>query len=132
MFLSYCQKDKGIADIIDTKLPRIERKIEITRDIRAVGYGESFSAFMQTIADKDFVISIVSDRYLKSRNCMYEVCELMRDRRFKEKLLFLVVNDEDEKYCYPDDYDQNQALHHRFNFLSGFSLCGILYQKAQR
>ena len=84
MFLSYCQKDKGIADIIDTKLPRIERKIEITRDIRAVGYGESFSAFMQTIADKDFVISIVSDRYLKSRNCMYEVCELMRDRRFKE------------------------------------------------
>lgn len=32
----------------------------------------------------------------------------------------------------PDDYDQNQALHHRFNFLSGFSLCGILYQKAQR
>lgn len=37
MFLSYCQKDKGIADIIDTKLPQIERKIEITRDIRAVG-----------------------------------------------------------------------------------------------
>lgn len=110
VFLSYCQKDKGIADIIDTKLPQIERKIEITRDIRAVGYGESFSAFMQTIADKDFVISIVSDRYLKSRNCMYEVCELMRDRRFQEKLLFLVVNDEDEKYCYPDDYDQNEKI----------------------
>lgn len=41
---------------------------------------------------------------------MYEVCELMRDRRFKEKLLFLVVNDEDEKYCYPDDYDQNEKI----------------------
>ena len=107
MFLSYCQKDKGIADIIDTKLPQIEKRIEITRDIRAVGYGESFSEFMQTISDKDFVISIVSDRYLKSRNCMYEVCELMRNRKFKEKLLFLVVDDEDEKYCYPNDRPQN-------------------------
>lgn len=110
VFLSYCQKDKGIADIIDTKLPQIERRIEITRDIRAVGYGESFSAFMQTIADKDFVISIVSDRYLKSRNCMYEVCELMRDRRFQEKLLFLVVNDEDKKYCKVGDYDESEKI----------------------
>ena len=108
MFLSYCQRDKGIADIIDEKLPQIERRIEIARDIRVVGYGESFSAFMQTIADKDFVISIVSDRYLKSRNCMYEMCELMRDRRFQEKLLFLVVNDEDEKYCYPNNCSQNE------------------------
>lgn len=107
VFLSYCQKDKGIADIIDTKLPQIEKRIEITRDIRAVGYGESFSEFMQTISDKDFVISIVSDRYLKSRNCMYEVCELMRNRKFREKLLFLVVDDEDEKYCYPNDRPQN-------------------------
>lgn len=110
VFLSYCQKDKGIADIIDEKLPQLERRIEITRDIRAVGYGESFSAFMQTIADKDFVISIVSDRYLKSRNCMYEMCELMRDRRFQEKLLFLVVNDEDEKYCYPNNCSQNEKI----------------------
>lgn len=51
---------------------------------------------MQTISDKDFVISIVSNRYLKSRNCMYEMCELMRNRKFKEKLLFLVVDDKDE------------------------------------
>lgn len=62
---------------------------------------------MQTISDKDFVISIVSNRYLKSRNCMYEMCELMRNRKFKEKLLFLVVDDKDEKYCYPNDRPQD-------------------------
>lgn len=99
IFLSYCQKDKGIADIVDKRLPEIENRIEITRDIRVVNYRERFSEFMQTISEKDFVLSIVSDRYLKSRNCMYEMSELMRDRKFADKLLFVVVSDEDIKYC---------------------------------
>lgn len=103
VFLSYCQKDKGIADIIDKRLPEIENRIEITRDIRTVNYRERFSAFMQTISEKDFVLSIISDRYLKSRNCMYEMSELMRDRKFADKLLFIVVSDENIKYCYEED-----------------------------
>ena len=103
VFLSYCQKDKGIANIIDKRLVEIDSRISITRDIRVVNYRESFSAFMQTITEKDYVISLVSDRYLKSRNCMYEICELMRNRNYVEKLLFIVISDEDEKYCLAED-----------------------------
>lgn len=115
MFLSYCQKDKGIANIVEEKLKENEKRLEIFRDIREVEYRDRFSEFMQTISDKDFVLSIVSDRYLKSRNCMYEMSELMRDRKYESKLLFIVVSDSDKKYYFsedlPDDEKQGVGAH---------------------
>ncbi len=69
LFLSYCQKDSCVADLIEKGILDKVRGISISRDIRDVKYKESFSEFMQTIGEHDFVISIVSDKYLKSRNC---------------------------------------------------------------
>lgn len=108
LFLSYCQKDKGIADIVEEKLNEHEIRLKIFRDIREVEYRDKFSEFMQTISDKDFVLSIISDRYLKSRNCMYEMSELMRDRKYENKLLFIVISDEDKKYYSPEDLPDNE------------------------
>lgn len=115
MFLSYCQKDKGIVNIVEEKLKENEKRLAIFRDIREVEYRDKFSEFMQTISDKDFVLSIVSDRYLKSRNCMYEMSELMRDRKYESKLLFIIVSDSDKKYYLsedlPDDEKQGVGAH---------------------
>ena len=115
IFLSYCQKDKGIANIVEEKLKENEKRLEIFRDIREVEYRDKFSEFMQTISDKDFVLSIVSDRYLKSRNCMYEMSELMRDSKYASKLLFIIISDSDKKYYLsedlPDDEKQGVGAH---------------------
>lgn len=105
LFLSYCQKDSDIADLIETGLDsHIIGKAKISRDIRDVEYHESFKKFMQTIETHDFVIMIVSDNYLKSRNCMFEVLEVIKDSQFQKKLAFIVLSDEDIKYY------QNQTL----------------------
>lgn len=99
IFLSYCQKDTDIADFLeDTMMPHIQDKAKISRDIRDVEYHESFKRFMQSIEKHDFVIMLISDNYLKSRNCMYEVLEVVKDSNFSEKLLFIVLSDEDAKY----------------------------------
>ncbi|BCJ93602.1 hypothetical protein acsn021_11710 [Anaerocolumna cellulosilytica] len=99
VFLSYCQKDSDIANLIETELgSRITDKARISRDIRDVEYHESFKKFMQSIEKHDFVITIISDRYIKSRNCMYEVLEVVRDRNFRNKLIYIVLNEEDKKY----------------------------------
>lgn len=95
LFLSYCQKDNCIANIIEKEISHKAKGISISRDIRDVKYKESFSKFMQTIGEHDFVISVVSHKYLKSRNCMYEITETMRDRKYDEKLLYVVVSDKD-------------------------------------
>ncbi|CDD99524.1 uncharacterized protein BN671_02337 [Roseburia sp. CAG:471] len=102
VFLSYCQKDKDIADCIDEKIGHIlEGKATLSRDIRDVEYHESFKKFMQSIENHDYVISIISDNYLKSRNCMYEMLEVVKDSKFSQRLLFIVLTNEDAKYYTP-------------------------------
>ena len=53
---------------------------------------------MQSIGKHDYVIMLISDSYLKSSNCMYEVMEVMRDRQYKDRILFILLRDEDKKY----------------------------------
>ena len=53
---------------------------------------------MQTIETHDFVIMIISDHYLKSRNCMFEVLEVIKNSQFQKKLAFIVLSDEDIQY----------------------------------
>ena len=95
VFLSYSHKDTYIADSIEEALNSCTKNINISRDIRDVKYKESFSEFMNTISEHDFVISIVSDNYLKSRNCMYEVVEVMKDKHYINKLLYIIIGDKD-------------------------------------
>ena len=99
IFLSYCQKDKDIADFLEESIsPCILDRAQISLDIRDVEYHESFKRFMKSIEKHDFVITIISDNYLKSRNCMYEMLEVVKDSNFSEKLLFVVLSDDDAKY----------------------------------
>lgn len=96
-FLSYCQKDSKIADIIDNNISKIisADRLTITRDVRDVEYHQSFKRFMDSIEDHDYVIMLISDRYLKSRNCLYEVLETIKDNKFGNRLAFIVLSDDD-------------------------------------
>lgn len=88
-----------VADLIDEQLgEQIRGKATISRDIRDVEYHESFKRFMQSIEQHDYVITVISDSYFKSRNCMYEVLEVVKDSRFSDKLVFIVLRDEDCQY----------------------------------
>ena len=96
IFLSYCQKDSDIANYLEEKLqPLIEGKATISRDIRDVEYHESFKRFMNSIEKHDYVITLISDRYLKSRNCMYEMLEVVKDSNFSKRLIFIVISEKD-------------------------------------
>lgn len=96
IFISYSWNNKDIADMIDQKFK--EKDINLTRDERDLKFKESVKEFMQSIGKHDYVIMLISDSYLKSTNCMYEVMEVMRYRQYKERILFILLRDEDKKY----------------------------------
>lgn len=99
VFVSYSTKDADIADIVEDSLKiQLSSQINITRYDRDVKYRESFKDFMKSIRDHDFVITIVSDSYLKSKNCLYEVGEILKDESYSDKLLFVVIHNDDSKY----------------------------------
>jgi sigma-B regulation protein RsbU (phosphoserine phosphatase) len=85
IFISYSNKDKALVDHIEYDFKKID--LTLIRDIRDVQYRESFKDFMGRINETDYVLMLVSDNFLKSDNCMYEVLEVIKNREFKTKLL---------------------------------------------
>jgi len=99
IFLSYCTADGDAADIVETSLlAYFSGNIKISRFTRDVGYRDSFFEFMKTMGKHDFVLSVISDGYLKSFACMFEVSEIIKDQNYKDKLLFIIISDLDKRY----------------------------------
>lgn len=103
LFLSYKEIDTPIVNIIEESLKRLTGDgINISRYIR-IPYKASFKEFMNGIHDHDFVLCVVSDGYLRSQACMYEVGEIIKDHHFDNKLLFVVLSENERQY-YPNDF----------------------------
>lgn len=120
IFLSYCHHDKDLADIICKKFDGISF-ISISRYTTDVPYKGSFKEFMNTLRKHDKIIMIISDQYLKSRACMYEVGQSINAADFQNKILFVICSNTDKKYykTYPeknieakiyDPHERNQYI----------------------
>lgn len=98
LFISYAECDTPIVDIIENKIKeRLKNKVKISR-YTELRYKDSFKAFMNTIQEHDFVMTVVSDTYLKRQACMYEVGEIIKDHHYKDRLLFIVLSEKERKY----------------------------------
>lgn len=90
IFLSYNWHDGEIADRIDRHLSRIHG-ITVKRDVRDIGKWKSIRDFMKSIRQQDYAVVIVSDLYLKSKNCMFEVIEVMKEQEYVDRIFPAVV-----------------------------------------
>lgn len=46
---------------------------------------------MEGIRQQDYAVLIVSDLYLKSKNCMFEVMEIMKEQQYRDRVFPAVV-----------------------------------------
>lgn len=97
IFISYCWADKDVVDLIDKDFQELYG-ITFTRDERDLKFKQSIRSFMQGLSEHDYVIMVISDSYIKSDNCLYEVMEVMRDRRYRDKIYCVILNENDKKY----------------------------------
>lgn len=96
IFISYNWNNQKEADEIDNFF--LSKGIRLIRDKRDTDYKDSFKEFMRNVRKTDFVIMIISDEYLKSRNCMNEVLEFVKDEDFKERILPIVLKNAEKIY----------------------------------
>ncbi|MDB4921920.1 toll/interleukin-1 receptor domain-containing protein [Mucilaginibacter sp.] len=90
IFLSYSWANADIADEIDDIFKGIG--IQLIRDIRDAPYRASIKDFMHQIGKSDFVLMVISDEYLRSVNCMYEVIELLNTHEFEKRILPVIID----------------------------------------
>jgi internalin A len=93
VFISYAWKGESeeIVDQIDRSLQ--ERGIKIIRDKRDLGYKGSISEFMERIGRGNCVIVVISDKYLHSPSCMFELVEIADGEQFHDRIYPVILND---------------------------------------
>lgn len=88
IFISYSWETKDIADKIFDDLNVIG--MTIIKDNQELKYTDSISNFMKRIRESNFALLLLSDKYLKSKNCLYEILELQKDENHWQKVLPIV------------------------------------------
>lgn len=91
IFLSYSWNNDNIANRLD-ELFSLEN-IMLIRDKREIKFKQSIKEFMNRVRESDYCLMLISDEYLKSTNCMYEVLEFIKDENYKERILPLIHKD---------------------------------------
>lgn|GEM_PF-1478575 len=93
VFISYAWKGESeeIVNQIDQALQA--RGIKIIRDKRDLRYKGSIREFMQRIGHGNCVIVVISDKYLRSKNCMYELVEIAENKQFADRIFPVVLSD---------------------------------------
>ena len=69
--------------------------ITVIRDKRDLGYKGMIRDFMQQIGRGYAIVVIISDKYLKSPNCMYELVEIARNKDVYYRIFPVVLEDAD-------------------------------------
>jgi len=93
IFISYAWggEREDIVNLIDGALQ--ERGIKIVRDKRDLGYKGSINEFMERIGRGNCVIVVISDKYLRSPNCMFELVEIAEGKEFHDRIFPVVLGD---------------------------------------
>ncbi|MEN8619611.1 TIR domain-containing protein [Shewanella baltica] len=89
IFISYSWSDTKVADEIESDLSQFQ--LSLVRDVRDIEYKSSITGFMEKIRDTDFAILLLSEDYLKSKNCLKEVIHLLKEKEYKNKILPIIV-----------------------------------------
>lgn len=104
IYLSYAWGDKNesgesrekIADRLYESL--LNDGYRVIRDKESLGYRGSISEFMKEIGRGSLIIVVISDKYLKSPYCMFELLEIFRKSgsevsEMREKIFPIVLDD---------------------------------------
>ena len=95
IFISYAWGDEReeIVNQIDNSLQK--RGLKIIRDRRDLPYKGSIKEFMERIGKGDCVIVVISDKYLRSPNCMFELVEISENKEFQNRIFPIIWKDAD-------------------------------------
>lgn len=95
VFISYAWGGESelVADEIEAILNA--NALRLVRDKTDLGFKGLIREFMEHIGQGNLVVLVISDRYLKSKNCMFELLEVAKKGEFHSRVFPVVLSDAD-------------------------------------
>ena len=91
--MSYAWNPESCAVVERLQKALSSQSIQLIRDREEVRYKDSIRDFMRRIGRGKCVIVIISEKYLKSENCMFEMLEILKAESFRERIFPIVLSD---------------------------------------
>ena len=93
VFVSYAWGGESEQVVDELELAFINHGIGIVRDKKDLGYKGSIREFEQCIGRGECVILVISDKYLRSEHCMYELVEIAEHDDIRNRIFPIVLED---------------------------------------
>ena len=93
IFISYAWGGESEAIVNSLYTTLTAKGYNVIRDKIALGYKGNIKKFMETIGRGKCVIVVISDKYLKSENCMFEMLELQKNNKVYDRVFPIVLSD---------------------------------------
>jgi uncharacterized protein YjbI with pentapeptide repeats len=93
VFVSYAWDGESERTVDELEQVFAKCDIRIIRDKKDLAYKGSIEAFEQRIGQGRCVILVISDKYLRSEHCMYELVEVDKNQGLRERVFPIVLAD---------------------------------------
>jgi len=93
VFVSYAWGGESERTVDELELAFAERGISIVRDKKEMGYKDSIEKFERRIGQGQCIILVISDKYLRSEHCMFELVEIAEHQDFRKRIFPIVLED---------------------------------------
>jgi internalin A len=91
IFVSYAWGGESERVVDELEQAFAQRGIRIVRDKKEVNYKGSIEAFEQRIGRGQCIVLIISDKYLRSEHCMYELVGANKNQNLRERIFPIVL-----------------------------------------
>ncbi len=93
VFVSYAWGGESERTVDELEQAFAARGLRVVRDKKDLGYKGSIEAFEQRIGRGQCVVLVISDKYLRSPHCMYELLKMQDNLALRERIFPLVLAD---------------------------------------
>lgn len=93
IYVSYAWNPESDAIVDSIEKAFQKRNVHIIRDKNDLQYKGRIKEFMEQLGQGNCVILVISNKYLRSENCMFELLQIFKNQNFYERIFPLVLDD---------------------------------------
>lgn len=93
VFVSYAWGGESERMVDELEQALVQRGIRMVRDKKDLGYKGSIESFEQRIGRGKCVVLVISEKYLRSEHCMYELVQVNENQSLRERIFPIVLAD---------------------------------------
>jgi hypothetical protein len=93
VYVSYKWGERSGALVDDIQRVLAERGVVVVRDVDEMRYKDSIREFMSRLGAGKAIVVVLGADYLKSKNCMFELCEIAARPEFTDRVFPVVLED---------------------------------------